>query len=214
MSVPSITSAEQGRNPSRFRIFLIVLTVLNVLAILVLLAGGWLSYGFAGSMNLGSDSTRPPYDRVTYSPLGYSYYVGDLVMSGPHRPLTWALLWLLIMLAAWSYQTWRYGTGPTGPRTRWGLRVTGLALLLSLLICLAVLPLAQSAQTAILGQNNQRTWIEATLTTLKVRVYDRCTDAQGCRETRSTFLNPFAAVLLLTTAAGVVALLPPRRLRS
>ncbi len=38
------------------------LTVLNVLALLVLLAGGWLSYEFAGSLNIGSDSTPPPYD--------------------------------------------------------------------------------------------------------------------------------------------------------
>ena len=188
--------------------------MLNVLAILVLLAGGWLSYGFAGSLNMGSDSTPPLYDRVTYSLLGYRYWTDNQVMSGPHRPLTWALLWLPTMLAAWGYQNWRYGTGSSGPRVRWGLRITGAALLLSLLICLAVLPLAQSAHTAILRQNGQRASVEATLSTLEVRIYDRCTDAQGCRETRSTFLNPFAAVLLMIAAAGVVALLPPRRLRT
>lgn len=84
--------------------FLTVLAALNVLALL-LLAGGWLSYGFAGSLNIGADSSTPIYDRVTYSLLGYRYWVGNQVLSGPHRLLTWALLWLLIMLAAWGYQT-------------------------------------------------------------------------------------------------------------
>jgi hypothetical protein len=226
MHTHTSSSAEQGRHLVRFRVFSIVMAVLNVLALLVLLAGGWLSYSFAGSLNMGGDSNVPAYDRVSYTLLSYSYWVGDQVASGPHRPLTWALLWLLIMLGAWGYQSWRYGAGPnsTGPggfRARWGLGVTGAALLLSLLTCLTVLPVAQSAHTAILQngqrlQNGQSPWIEATLATLDVqeRDYARCNDAGGCPlTTKSTFLNPFTAVLLLIAVAGVLAPLTPRRLK-
>lgn len=66
----------------------------------------------------------------------------------------------------------------------------------------------------MLKQGGQRAWSVATLSTLEVRAYDLCTDAQGCHETWSTFLNPFAAVLLLIAVGGVVALLPPRGLRT
>lgn len=188
------------------------MAALTVLACLLIWAGGWLSYSFAGTsgtVGLNSDSAYPPFARVTYALTGYEYWGGGQMLTGPHRPLAWALGWLGLSALAWGIQARRHGG-----RFRWGFRVSGAALLLSLLTCLLVLPAAQSAHTRFV-QQHPNALIGATITTLDARAYSQCMDSQGCIRTElSVFLNPFVVSTVALAVAGVLAPNAPRRWRS
>ncbi|WP_424950487.1 hypothetical protein [Deinococcus sp.] len=186
--------------------FIRLMTVLNVLAVLVLSAGGWLSYGFAGTFGLDSDSAYPPFDRVTYGLSGYRYWSGQQVITGPHRPLTWAVLWLLLVTLAWAWQFWRRGRAFGR-----GLSISAASLLLTLLACALILPGAESAHTLFLHQHGQSTLISASVTQLETLIYLPCGNGQGCgKSVAFTFVNPFVLSLLAVGLGSVLAALPSR----
>ena len=180
--------------------------VSNVLAVLVLFAGGWLSYGFAGTFGLDSDSAYPPFDQVTYGLLGYQYWGGGQLITGPHRPLTWVVLWMLLVTLAWAWQFWQRGVA-----FQRGLWASAACLLLTLLACGLILHIAGSAHTLFLQEHGQGTLISASVTQLKTMIYLQCENGQGCgKSVSSTFVNPFVLGLLAIGLGSVLVALPSR----
>ena len=190
--------------PSRYAALLLLA---SAAAALLLWAVSGFDYGVSGTLGQDSDHPFPPPTRMSYSLLGYSYWHGAERLTGPHRPLAWALAWLLALTLAWGWQLRRRGRG-----YRRGFQVSLAALLFSLGSAGLILLSAERAHTRFLGRHDVSASVSASLTALGAEGCARRSLTGSCPAwDRSTFPNPFAVSVAAILAGAALAALTSRR---